>query len=206
VVTRPGTATAGAPAPVSSRVLTLPNLLSLLRLLGVPLFLYLVLVARADLWAFAVLVLSGFSDWLDGKLARAWGQISRVGQLLDPLADRLYIFATVLAFAVRDLIPWWLAIALFARDALLAAVLPVLRHYGYGPLPVHYLGKAATFNLLYAFPLMLLGTVDGVVAAVALPVGWAFALWGVALYWWAALLYLTQAVTLIRDARAEAVA
>ena len=190
--------------PVSARVLTVPNALSALRLLGVPVFIYLVLVARADLLALLVLVVSGFSDWLDGALARAWGQVSRIGQLLDPLADRLYVFTTVVTFAIRDIIPWWLALALIVRDGVLWLALLLLRRFNYGPLPVHYIGKAATFNLLYAFPLLLLGEQHGIVGAVAEPVGWAFAIWGVGLYWWAAALYVVQTGSLVRLARREA--
>jgi cardiolipin synthase len=186
---------------VSSRVFTLPNALSLLRLLGVPLFLWLILGPEEDLLAVAVLMFSGFSDWLDGRLARAWGQVSRVGQLLDPLADRLYIVATVSAFLIRDIIPWWLAAILLGRDLVLAFTLPVLRHYGYGPLPVHFLGKAATFNLLSAFPLVLLSQVDG--ASVVAPFGWAFMVWGVTLYCWAGLLYLAQVARLVQAERRE---
>lgn len=188
---------------VTSRVVTLPNLLSVLRLLGVPVFLYLVLVAKADLAAVVLLIVSGVSDWLDGMLARAWGQISRIGQLLDPLADRLYIFATVVAFGVREVIPWWFVALILCRDAVLTGAVLLLRRYGYRGLPVHYLGKAATANLLYAFPLLLLATVPGLVGAVAGPVGWAFAIWGAGLYWWAAGLYLGQAVALLRAARRE---
>jgi CDP-diacylglycerol--glycerol-3-phosphate 3-phosphatidyltransferase len=185
-------------------VCTVPNVLSLLRLLGVPLFLYLVLGPHADLAAVGVLMLAGFSDYLDGRLARAWGQVSRIGQLLDPLADRLYIFATVLAFVLRDVIPWWLGALLIGRDLVLALFLPLLRYHGHGPLPVHFLGKAATFNLLYAFPLLLLTLHDGVPGDVARPFAWAFTIWGVCLYYWAGALYVVQAVQLIRAARTDA--
>ena len=186
--------------PVSHRILTLPNFLSFLRLLGVPLFLWLMLGPHADLLAVGVLVFSGFSDWLDGRLARAWGQVSRVGQLLDPLADRLYILATMIAFVLRDVIPWWLAVALLARDVILLLALLVLRVYRYGPPQVHFLGKAATFNLLCAFPLLLLGTAEGAVGDFAAPFGWAFTIWGFGLYWWAGLLYMVQVTGLIRAA------
>ncbi|MDQ1647157.1 MAG: hypothetical protein QOJ50_3341 [Cryptosporangiaceae bacterium] len=187
---------------VTDRVLTLPNALSALRLLGVPLFLWFMLVGpHHDLAAFAVLVVSGISDYLDGKLARAWRQVTRIGQLLDPLADRLYTLAIVVAFVIRDVIPWWLAAILVARDVVLAITLPVLRHHGWGPPQVHFLGKAATFNLLLAFPIVLLGTVGGPLAAVAVPVGWAFMVWGTALYWWSALLYVVQTAGLVRDSR-----
>ena len=100
-------------------VLTLPNALSLLRLLGVPVFFWLIL-AEHDWWALIVLMVSGFTDYLDGKLARALGMTSRVGALLDPLADRLYILTTVVALAWRDVIPWWLVVLLVARDAVRA--------------------------------------------------------------------------------------
>jgi len=186
---------------VTTRVVTLPNLLSILRLLGVPVFLYLVLVAEADLAAVVLLMASGVSDWLDGALARAWGQISRLGQLLDPLADRLYIVATVVAFGVREVIPWWFVTLVLLRDAVLTGATLLLRYHGYRALPVHYLGKAATANLLYAFPLLLLATMPGWVGTVAGPLGWAFAIWGAGLYWWAAVLYLGQAVALSQAAR-----
>ena len=176
----------------TDRVLTVPNLLSLLRLLGVPLFLWLVLVPEADGLAVVVLALAGLTDWLDGYLARRWHQISRLGQLLDPLADRLYIGATLLGLALRDIIPWWLVAVLVARDLVLLCTLPVLRRHNLVALPVHFLGKAATFNLLYAFPLLLLGDSSGTWATAARACGWAFVIWGVALYWWSLVLYLVQ--------------
>jgi cardiolipin synthase (CMP-forming) len=185
------------PAAQTSRVLTVPNGLSALRLLGVPVFLYLVLAVEEDAWALAVLAASGASDWLDGQLARKWGQVSRLGQVLDPAADRLYILATLLGLAIRGIIPWWLVPLLVGRDLMLAAFYPLLRRRGYGPLPVHFLGKAATFNLLYAFPLLLLGDGTSVHATVAKVVGWAFAVWGTALYWWAGTLYVLQARRLL---------
>jgi cardiolipin synthase len=184
----------------TDRVLTIPNAISFLRLLGVPVFLWLLLTEQ-DGWALVVLMLSGFTDWLDGKLARRWNQITRLGQLLDPVADRLYIFATVLAFAWREIIPWWFAALLIGRDVTLALLVPVLRRLGLVALPVHFLGKAATFNLLSAFPLLLLGEADGTIGLLARVFGWAFAIWGAALYWWAGLLYVVQTLRL-RRARA----
>jgi CDP-diacylglycerol--glycerol-3-phosphate 3-phosphatidyltransferase len=179
-------------------VFTVPNLLSALRLAGVPVFLYLLLGPHADVAAVGVLMVSGVTDYLDGRLARAWGQVSRIGQLLDPLADRLYVVATVVAFSVRDVMPWWIGVAIIGRDVALAVTVPVLRRYGYGPLPVHFLGKAATFNLLSSFPLLLLAAHDNVVGHAVRPFGWAFLIWGLALYYWAAGLYVVQTVRLIR--------
>jgi cardiolipin synthase len=178
-------------------VWTLPNLVSMVRLLGVPLFLWLVLGPQWDLAALGVLAVAGLTDWLDGYLARRLGQQSRLGELLDPVADRLYILAVVVGLAWRDIIPWWVAVVLPARDAFLWTLVPFLRTRGYNALPVHFLGKAATFNLLYAFPLLLLGDGDGAVAELALVFGWAFAIWGIGLYWWAGLLYAWQVRTLL---------
>lgn len=177
---------------------TLPNLLSAIRLAGVPVFLWLVLGPEADGWALGLLVVSGITDWLDGWLARRLGQTSALGQVLDPVADRLYILAVVVGLALRDVIPWWLAVSLPLRDALMWLLVPLLRTRGYSALPVHFLGKAATFNLLYAFPLLLLGDGEGTVAALAQVFGWAFAFWGVGLYWWAGLLYAWQVRKLLR--------
>jgi cardiolipin synthase len=187
----------------SDRVVTLPNALSVLRLVGVPFFFWLVL-AEHDGAAVLVLMVSGVTDYLDGKIARAWGQTSRLGTLLDPAADRLYILATLIGLTIRDVVPLWLTLLLVGRDLLLATTLPLLKRHGYGPLPVHYLGKAATFNLLSGFPLILLGEWTNTVGDVAHAFGWAVAIWGTALYWWAGILYLVQVRSLLRDEPAGA--
>jgi CDP-diacylglycerol--glycerol-3-phosphate 3-phosphatidyltransferase len=185
-------------APID-RVVTLPNALSLLRLLGVPLFLWLALGPHADGWAVVVLAVSSITDWLDGKLARLLHQTSRVGQLLDPAADRLYIVATVVALSIRDIMPWWLAGLLLGRDLALLGFVPILKRLGYGPaLPVHFFGKAATFNLLYALPLLLLGSGSNSISHAARIVGWSFGIWGTALYWYAGLLYALHVRQLAR--------
>ena len=172
--------------------LTWPNLLSVARLAGVPLFLWLLLGPHADGWALLVLALSGVTDWADGVLARKLNQQSRLGALLDPAADRLYILATLVGLVLRHVIPLWLAVVIVGRDLILALVLPLLRRAGYGPPAVHYLGKAATFCLLYAFPLLLIGSRPGTLGDVAKPIAWAFTIWGTGLYLWAAGLYLIQ--------------
>ena len=183
----------------TDKVLTLPNIISFARLLGVPVFLWLILVPQADFWALVVLFLAGVSDWADGKIARATGQISRLGQVLDPAADRLYIAAALLGLAIREIIPWWLVLLLVLREVvLLIAILP-LRKRGMIGLPVHFLGKAATFCLMYAFPLLLLGDMNNVFGDAATVIGWAFAIWGTGLYWYSALLYVEQARRVVRD-------
>lgn len=170
----------------------MPNVISASRLLGVPLFLWLVLGPEADVWALVVLMVAGATDFLDGWLARKLNQQSELGRLLDPVADRLYILAVVIGLAMRDVIPWWVALSLPLRDLLLWGLVPLLRTRGYSALPVHFLGKAATFNLLYAFPLLFLGDGDGTVATLAQIFGWSLALWGIGLYWWAGVLYAWQ--------------
>jgi cardiolipin synthase len=185
-------------------VITIPNALSLLRLVLVPIFGWLI-VTHQDGWALIVLAVSGISDYLDGALARRWGQVSRVGQLLDPAADRLYVFSTLIGLAWRDMIPWWLVAALILRDVVLTFTLPVLARAGYGPPPVHFMGKAATLCLLYAFPLLLLAGGTGIVATLAEPIAWAFAWWGAGLYWWAGVLYLRQVAQLVTSAADDGV-
>jgi len=193
-------AVAEAPA-LGDRVLTVPNLLSVLRLVGVPVFLWLVLVPEADGAAVLLLAAAGVTDWLDGVIARRWNQTSRIGRLLDPAADRLYILATLLGLGIRGIVPWWLIGVVVLRDVVLAVAVLVLRAHARPPIEVHYLGKAATLNLLYAFPLLLLGDGSGTLAEVARVVGWAFAVWGVGLYWWAGLLYLQEVREVVGSGR-----
>jgi cardiolipin synthase len=175
------------------RIWTIPNVISIARLLGVPVFLWLVLGPHADGWAVILLIAAAASDWLDGKLARALHQESRLGQVLDPTADRLYIGVMLIGLAIRAIIPWWLVGVLVGRELVLGLALLRLRARGWEPLQVSFVGKAATLCLFYAFPLLLLGAYAGHAAEVAKIVGWAFVAWGTALYWTAAGLYLVQA-------------
>jgi cardiolipin synthase len=177
---------------------TLPNLLSMLRLALVPVFLLLLINEKFAL-AIGALALASLTDFLDGYFARKWNQITRLGQLLDPAADRLYIFSTLVGLAYVGQIPWWIVVVIFARDAMLAVAYVVLANFGYGPLPVHYLGKTATFALLYAFPLLLMAKIWAAAAFVLLPFAWAFALWGVGLYWWAGFVYLRQVREVVKN-------
>jgi cardiolipin synthase len=192
--------TSADPAP-NAGIWTIPNGLSILRLLGVPFFLYLLLGPHADGWALVVLMVSGFTDWADGVLARKLNQLSDFGALLDPLADRLYILATLVGLVLRHVIPIELAIVIIGRDAVLAVSLARLRRHGYAPPAVHYLGKAATFCLLYAFPLLLIGAHHGTLADICKPIAWAFTIWGTGLYLWAGAVYLRQTEQLVRQAR-----
>jgi cardiolipin synthase len=175
------------------RVLTIPNVLSIVRLVLLPVFGYLLLVRHAYGPAVAVLMVSGVSDWADGKIARlVANQSSPLGEVLDPLVDRVYMVAVPVMLAAAAVVPWWLVAVLMARDAILAATLPVLRARGVRALPVTYVGKAATFALMSGFPLVLLGQWDAVWSRVVGASGWAFVIWGTGMYLWSAVLYLLQ--------------
>ena len=182
---------------VSSRILTVPNVLSFLRLLMVPVFFVLIVVGN-ELGALILLVISTVTDFVDGQIARRFNQITRLGQLLDPAADRLLILAALLGLAIAQVLPWWFVIAVISRDVLLIVLGIVLANHGYGPLPVHHLGKFATFCLFASLPILMLGEAFPAVQTVTSPIGWAAALWGGFLYWWAGILYLLETVRLIR--------
>ena len=183
---------------MASSIATWPNALTGLRALGIPLFIYLALGPESDGWAIAVLAVGGATDYFDGKLARALGQESKLGEILDPTIDRLYILATLIGLSMRDAIPLWLSATLIARDVLLALVALALAAKGKAPLKVTFVGKAATFNLLYAFPFLLLALSDSLVGEMAFILGWAFAIWGVALYVATGVSYFLTAVKTIR--------
>jgi cardiolipin synthase len=182
---------------VSSRILTIPNFLSLCRLAMVPVFLVFIVVG-ADFAALIVLVISSVTDYLDGTIARKFQQVTRLGQLLDPAADRLFIFAALVGLCVRDIIPLWLLVVIVGRDVMLLVLGVVLANHGYGPLPVHHLGKVATFALLFALPVLMLGLAFHEINWITNPVGWAFALWGAFLYWWAGIVYLLETIRVVR--------
>lgn len=187
----------------SSSNWTIPNALSALRLMGVPVFFWLIVGPENDGLALIVLVVSSFTDWLDGYLARRLNQYSRLGELLDPLADRLYVVAALAALFVRDLLPIWVVVALVLRDVAMSLLLIYLKRLGITGVPVHFVGKAATMNLLYALPLILLGTFSGLVGQVAHVFGWAFLIWGITIYWYAGLLYFRQVLDMKGDANAS---
>jgi cardiolipin synthase (CMP-forming) len=187
----------------SNRIVTLPNVLSLMRLLLLPVFVWLALVQEADLWAFALLTVTSATDWFDGWIARRHNQVTRLGQLLDPLADRLYVVTTIVVLALRELMPWWVVGAFVARDLFMTGVQYLMRRHGLPLLPVHYVGKAATVCILIGFPAFFLTTGSGLIAELALPVAWAFRLWGLAIYWWSAVLYAEQAHAVFHGRRLD---
>ena len=178
--------------------INIPNALSFLRLLGIPVFIYFALVREQDVIAITILAVAGITDYLDGKLARAWNQTSDLGAMLDPVADRIYILATLIVLYQREAINLWVILVLLFRDAVLALMTLVLKVRGLKLMEVTYLGKAATFNLLYAFPLLLLATHQSVAGEIAFAIGWGFALWGIALYLYTGLIYFQNGLRSIR--------
>ncbi len=179
-------------------IITLPNALTLLRFLGIPVFIHLTLNLQADGWAIFVLAIGGATDYFDGKLARAWNQTSRFGELADPAIDRLYILAILIVFLIRDIIPGWIIILLIGRDLILALIAVVMNRKGIPPFAVTYLGKAATFNLMYAFPFLLLVASAGVWGEIGFVVGWSFAIWGIALYILTGISYAREGISQMR--------
>jgi cardiolipin synthase (CMP-forming) len=175
---------------------SVPNMVSALRLLMVPVFLVLLLNGEF-VWSLIILAFASATDWLDGQIARRFNQITRLGQMLDPAADRLFIFATLIGLTINGNIPLWLAVIVVSRDLMLLAVYPVLANHGYGPLPVHFLGKAGTFALLYALPLLLMADVWPESDFIVLPLAWGFAYWGIVLYWLSGVFYVAHVIKLV---------
>lgn len=181
-----------------NRVLTVPNALSAIRLVLIGVFVYALLVLHANGWAVAILMFSGASDWADGKIARTMNQSSRLGVLLDPAVDRLYMVTVPVVLALDGIVPWWFVAVLLVRDAALAAMLPLLWRRGLSALPVTYIGKAATFALMSGFPLVLLGAWDALWSRVIGACGWAFLIWGLYAYLWSFTQYAVQTALVVR--------
>lgn len=184
----------------TDRVMTLPNVLSFIRLLAVGVFGWLILEGQ-DVAAVILLAASGATDWLDGFLARRLKQRTALGAKLDPVADRLYILMAIIALTVRGMMPWWLLVILVARDVMLVLLMPSLRRSGILALPVNLVGKAATMCLLLALPLILLAATPMVELSFVGWIGWPLAVLGVILYWWAGGIYLHQTISLSRMRR-----
>ncbi|WP_132994178.1 CDP-alcohol phosphatidyltransferase family protein [Gordonia zhaorongruii] len=187
------------PAERSDAIVTIPNALSVLRLLLIPVFVWLLLVEESAGWAFVVVFVSGWTDWLDGKLARWLDQSTKLGALLDPAADRLYVIVIPICFGLRDFVPWWLIGLIIGRDVLLLATAPLLKSRGVTALSTLYVGKAATFALMSSFPWLLAGHIDGIIGTITYPIGWAFLIWGVGLYLWSLVLYWIQTFAVVRQ-------
>jgi cardiolipin synthase len=186
----------------SSKIVTLANAVSVVRLLAIPVFLWLVIDDRL-LVAFILLVAAVLTDFVDGMIARRMNEITKLGQFLDPFADRLFIAATVIALAIQDVVPWWFVVAVMLRDALLGIGGLVMSRHGAGTLPVKWWGKVATFAMLFVLPLFLLGAVFPEVGVVTNPIAWVLAVVTVIIYWLVGFSYLFDAIAIARRATRE---
>lgn len=177
---------------VSDRVLTVPNLVSFLRVLLVPVFWW-VLLGRDDIrGAAALMLVIGTTDWIDGYLARRLRQVSKLGKVLDPVADRLMIASAVVGGLIADVLPAVIVWPLIAREILMGLVTLYLVSRGAGSLDVRYLGKFATFILYGAIPAFYLAAAD-VLPEVLLPLAWFTGVVGIVTYWVVALMYVGDA-------------
>ncbi|WP_030156157.1 CDP-alcohol phosphatidyltransferase family protein [Glycomyces sp. NRRL B-16210] len=193
-----------AAAPPGWGVWTWPNLVTAIRLLGIPLFCYLLLATEYYWQAALVLAVGGGTDWVDGQMARHMNQVSKLGRLLDPFVDRLYILSSLLVLTFIGLLPWLFTVAVLVREAVLVSIVIVLRWHGFAPPQVHFLGKAATTVVFMSFPVLVIAGLVEDASAWAAPLGWALAWWGLGLYWLAALVYLRQAAGLLRERSPQA--
>lgn len=192
---------------VSGKIFTLANVISVVRLMAIPVFLYLVVMDYL-FSAFALLVVAVLTDFVDGMVARRMNQITKLGQFLDPFADRLFIAATVIALAIQGVVPWWLVVVVMLRDALLGIGGLVMTRYGAGTLPVKWWGKVSTFGLLFVLPWFLLGAiiaeyVSAAAGAIIVAIGWPIAIAAVVLYWVVGFSYLFDAIRIARQAGRE---
>jgi cardiolipin synthase len=185
---------------MESRILTIPNLITGVRALGIPVFLYVYLGLNNATFSFTILAIGAFTDYADGKVARALGQESKLGAMLDPAIDRAYIAATVIALAVKEVFPIWVLVILIARDIFLGVLLVLMKRIEAGVFEVSFLGKAATFNLLYALPFLLIAGDSGA-ARIWRILGWAFAIWGLGLYLLTGFQYSRVAFRTLKAAR-----
>lgn len=174
-------------------ILTIPNGITGIRALAIPFFLWAYISLDNVLLALVILTVGAMSDYVDGKVARALNQESALGAMLDPAIDRAYIAATVIALVIKDVVPLWMLLLLIGRDLWLALILAIKRRRGTGVFEVSFLGKTATFNLLYAFPFLLVAGDSGI-GQVFFIGGWGFAIWGLGLYLVTALQYTYVAI------------
>ncbi|MBQ5557475.1 MAG: CDP-alcohol phosphatidyltransferase family protein [Aeriscardovia sp.] len=190
--------------PPARRIIwTVPNVISFLRIVSIPFIAWLI-ATRRPVAALIVLAVSGASDGLDGYIARRFDQVSVLGQILDPIADRLLIICSALALAIARIVPWWLMIIICCRDLVMGIEILVLAQHDYGPLPVHFVGKVGTFMLMLAIPTLIVSHVVGCythtirVDFLVHSFGLACCWWGVGLYWLAGIIYLAQGHLLLK--------
>lgn len=191
-------------AVLDDRLLTLPNVITTSRLLLVPIFIWLVASADEPAWAAVLLAVMGATDWVDGQVARRTGQVSELGKILDPAADRLVLMISIVTIVVAtDAVPPAIWVPVMIREPIMFIAVPVLALMGANRIDVTWYGKAGTFALMCCFPALLYGTSDAPLADLMEVVGYVTGVVGVVLSYYAAFLYLPMARRALREGRAE---
>jgi cardiolipin synthase len=186
---------------VHDRWLTAPNVITAVRLAGLPLFVWLVLDQQRLLTAFVVLVVIATTDWVDGYVARRFDQVSRIGKVVDPLVDRLLLATAVITLMIAGLLPWPLLVAILFRDAMVLGV-SLVWFAAIPPIPVSRTGKLATALLMVGVPGFLLAGIEWAGSNVVLALAWGFTLAGIVTYYLAAIRY-GRVARAIRRARTD---
>jgi cardiolipin synthase len=184
------------------RILTVPNVITLVRLLCIPLYLWLLFGAHRQIAAAVLLAVLGATDWVDGFVARRYGQVSTFGKVLDPTADRILVGTAVISIMIYGAVPLWFGLATIAREVLVSAMVLLLASLGAARIDVLWVGKAGTFGLMFAYPTFLLGYGTADWQEPIRIIGWVTGLIGLALAWWAAGSYIAPARRALRDGRA----
>jgi cardiolipin synthase len=186
-----------------SRILTVPNLITLVRLACLPLYLYLLFGRDARVQAAVLLAVLGATDWVDGYVARHFHQVSDLGKILDPIADRLLFFVGVGGIIVLgDAAPAWFCWLVIAREIFVSVAVVALALLGAKRIDVTWFGKAGTFCLMFAFPMFLVGSSDLGIASWFHAAAWLIGLPGLVLAYYAAVLYVPIGLRALRDGRA----
>jgi cardiolipin synthase (CMP-forming) len=184
------------------RIFTVPNVITLVRLLCIPLFVWLLFGAHRQTAAAVLLALLGATDWVDGFVARRYGQVSTFGKVLDPTADRILVGTAVISILIYGAVPLWFGIATIAREVLVSAMVLLLAAMGAARIDVLWVGKAGTFGLMFAYPTFLLGDGTAGWQEPIRVIAWVTGLIGLALAWWAAGSYIAPARRALREGRA----
>jgi cardiolipin synthase (CMP-forming) len=184
------------------RVLTAPNVITLVRLLCIPVFLWLLFGLHRQTAAAVLLAALGATDWIDGFVARRYHQVSTLGKVLDPTADRLLVGTAVISVMVYGAVPLWFGLATIVRELLVSAMVVLLAFLGAARIDVLWVGKAGTFGLMFAYPAFLLGDGTATWQEPIRVIAWVTGLTGLALSWWAAASYVGPARRALRDGRA----
>jgi cardiolipin synthase (CMP-forming) len=184
------------------RILTVPNVVTMVRLLCIPLFLWLLFGAHRQIAAAVLLAVLGATDWVDGYVARRYGQVSTLGKVLDPTADRLLVGTAVISIMIYGAVPLWFGLATIVREVLVSGMVILLAAMGAARIDVLWVGKAGTFGLMFAYPTFLLGYGSAGWQEPIRVIAWVTGLIGLALAWWAAGSYIPPARRALREGRA----